>query len=213
MDTKVCRTCKIEKPIDCFGRLAASKDGYRNTCKDCRREEYLKNADVNKKRSNDNYYKNHEQNKGRQRAYNRTRVEKQREYMKVYYESHKNEIKENVRKNALKRKHEDVGYKLLCNYRTRIYKAVKGIEKSKKTRALIGCSIEELKQHLENQFKDGMSWENYGEWHVDHIRPCSTFNLLNESEMRECFNYKNLQPLWAEENLLKSDKYEWGNDL
>ena len=71
---------------------------------------------------------------------------------------------------------------------------------------LIGCSVEELKQHLESQFRDGMSWENYGTtWHIDHIIPCTAFDMTDEEQQRTCFNYKNLQPLLAEENLLKND--------
>lgn len=68
---------------------------------------------------------------------------------------------------------------------------------------LIGCSIEQLKQHLEKQFKLGMSWFNYGKWHVDHIKPCASFDLTDIEQQKQCFNYTNLQPLWAEENLVK----------
>ena len=71
---------------------------------------------------------------------------------------------------------------------------------------LIGCSISDLVKHLENQFIEGMSWKNYGKWHIDHIRPCASFNLLNEDEQRACFHYSNLQPLWAIDNLKKKDK-------
>tara|TARA_R110000751_G_scaffold131998_3_gene234420 strand:- start:438 stop:656 length:219 start_codon:yes stop_codon:yes gene_type:complete len=69
--------------------------------------------------------------------------------------------------------------------------------------------------HLEDQFQDGMSWENYGRpngdylegWHIDHIKPCALFNLEDASQQKECFHYTNLQPLWAEDNLSKGDKY------
>ena len=85
--------------------------------------------------------------------------------------------------------------------------ALKNFKKSKSTETLVGCSFEDLKAHLESQFKDGMNWENYGQWHVDHIRPCVSFDLAKKSEQLECFHYTNLQPLWAEENIKKSDKY------
>jgi hypothetical protein len=71
---------------------------------------------------------------------------------------------------------------------------------------LIGCNIEQLKQHLQNQFKLGMSWDNHGKWHIDHIRPCASFDLSKPEEQRKCFHYTNLQPLWAEENISKKDK-------
>jgi len=68
---------------------------------------------------------------------------------------------------------------------------------------LIGCSAEELVAHLEAQFTEGMTWENYGEWHVDHVRPCASFDLTDPAQQRQCFHHTNLQPLWAEENLTK----------
>ena len=61
--------------------------------------------------------------------------------------------------------------------------------------------------HLEKQFKPGMTLDNYGEWHIDHIKPITKFDLKNENELRKCFHYKNLQPLWAIENIKKGDKY------
>ncbi len=79
----------------------------------------------------------------------------------------------------------------------------KGINKAKKTIKLLDCTIPELKKYLEKQFKKGMTWNNYGKWHVDHIRPCCKFDLSKPEEQLKCFNYTNLQPLWAEENLRK----------
>ena len=64
-----------------------------------------------------------------------------------------------------------------------------------------------LKEYLEKQFEKGMSWKNYGEWHIDHIKPCASFSLINEEEQKECFHYTNLRPLWAEENLSRPKKY------
>jgi len=61
----------------------------------------------------------------------------------------------------------------------------------------------ELRLHLERQFKDGISWDNYGEWHIDHIRPCAKFDLSKPEEQRACFHYTNLQPLWEKENVSK----------
>jgi hypothetical protein len=71
----------------------------------------------------------------------------------------------------------------------------------------IGCSIEHLKDYLQSKFENGMTWENYGKWHIDHIRPCASFDLTDIEQQKICFNYKNLQPLWAEDNFKKSDKW------
>ena len=90
--------------------------------------------------------------------------------------------------------------------RSRIYHVLKGINKSETTMKLIGCNIKFLQEYLEKKFKEGMTWKNYGKWHIDHIRPCASFDLSKHEEQKKCFNYKNLQPLWAKENLKKGKK-------
>lgn len=77
--------------------------------------------------------------------------------------------------------------------------------KAGKTAKLLGCSIPELREHLEAQFREGMSWKNYGQfgWHIDHIKPCSSFDLSDPAQQYLCFHYTNLQPLWWFENLAK----------
>jgi hypothetical protein len=71
---------------------------------------------------------------------------------------------------------------------------------------LIGCSVPQLRKHLEAQFTEGMTWDNHGEWHIDHIKPCASFDLTDAEQQLECFNYTNLQPLWASDNLSKGAK-------
>jgi len=100
----------------------------------------------------------------------------------------------------------DLIFKLKDSLRHRIYLALKGISKSKRTMELLGCSIEQLKQHLKIKFTKGMSFKNYGKWHIDHVVPCASFDLSNPEEQHKCFNFKNLQPLWAKDNLEKRDK-------
>jgi len=69
---------------------------------------------------------------------------------------------------------------------------------------LIGCEVYELMNHIELQFLDGMNWDNRSEWHIDHIIPCALFDLSDIEEQKACFNWENLQPLWAYDNLSKS---------
>jgi hypothetical protein len=73
----------------------------------------------------------------------------------------------------------------------------------------LGCSIEELKTHLESKFQPGMSWDNYGTkgWHIDHIKPLALFNLADSNELKKACHYTNLQPLWWQDNLHKGAKY------
>jgi hypothetical protein len=107
------------------------------------------------------------------------------------------------------RKKTDIGFKILENARSRLSFAFKRaiVKKNIKTMDLIGTSMSNLIIHLEKQFKPGMTLDNYGEWHIDHIKPITKFDLKNENELRKCFHYKNLQPLWAIENIKKGDKY------
>ena len=89
--------------------------------------------------------------------------------------------------------------------RERIRIALKGNPKSARITELLGCSIAELRSHLETQFQDGMSWNNHEQfgWHIDHIKPCASFDLSDPQQQRQCFHYTNLQPLWWLENLKK----------
>lgn len=110
---------------------------------------------------------------------------------------------------AKNRRATDPVYKLKCNIRKLIGNSLfkKGFKKNTKTNIILGCSYEQFIIHLENQFTDGMQWDNYGEWHIDHIIPLAT--ALTESDIITLNYYTNLQPLWATDNLAKSDKLDW----
>lgn len=97
----------------------------------------------------------------------------------------------------------NINLRLSIRLRSRLYDAFKGIRKSTHTMELLGCSIKELKQHLESQFQLGMTWDNYGKWHLDHIRPLASFDLAQPSQQRLACHWTNLQPLWAIDNLRK----------
>lgn len=71
---------------------------------------------------------------------------------------------------------------------------------------LLGCSIEDFKLHIQSQFTKGMAWNNYGDWHIDHILPCASFDLQNENHRKMCFHYSNMRPLWKIENQMKGDR-------
>jgi hypothetical protein len=110
------------------------------------------------------------------------------------------------------RREADPTFKLRMNLRHRIWCALRASSTNKQNgvQELIGCTIAKLRQHLEAQFIDGMSWENYGKhgWHVDHIRPCASFDLTDPEQQRQCFHYSNLQPLWAADNIRKGAKWQ-----
>jgi len=140
------------------------------------------------------------------KRYYRKHKEKILKKVKEYYRKHRNQRMKYDNLYRKNRKRKDINFKILCNLRIRICDAIRNHIKSKSTKKLIGCSVEQLKQHLESQFKPGMSWSNYGKWHIDHIRPCVSFDLSKPEEQRKCFHYTNLQPLWAKDNLSKGSK-------
>ena len=205
---KRCCKCKQVKPITEFGKLSKAKDGLKYDCKECRSKQYQDHSEIAKARSRKRYRNNKEEISQKNKEYKAKRAEWYREYTRQYYAENKETIKENVKQNHYNRIQNDPGYKLLYRCRKRIYEAVKNNRKAARTQELIGCTTEQLLGHLESQFKEGMTWNNYGEWHIDHIKPCALFDFTKEEEQRECFHYTNLQPLWAKENMEKSDKYE-----
>ena len=95
------------------------------------------------------------------------------------------------------------------NYLNHVLRKEK-IAKEERTRSYVGCSFKKLRNHIEKQFKPGMSWENRAEWHIDHITPVSyfvkNFDFTDIKIQKKCFHYTNLQPLWAYENLRKGSK-------
>ena len=103
----------------------------------------------------------------------------------------------------------DPAFKLEKTLRCRLYHALKNQKADKKfrTKQLTGCEFKFLKGYLEGKFTEGMTWENHGTWHIDHKRPCCSFNLLNDDDQKQCFHYTNLQPLWAKDNLMKGGKF------
>lgn len=109
-----------------------------------------------------------------------------------------------------KRMMSDPEYRVKKNLRGRIYVALKRGVKSASTMKLLGCTIDEFIKHFEGLFNDGMSWSAYmnGKIHIDHIRPCATFDLTKEENQKACFHYKNLQPLWKLDNLKKGKKWQ-----
>ena len=179
---KVCTCCKQEKLIEFFPKNKSSKDGYYRLCKNCSNTEGKKYYVINKLELN------------KRRA----------TYWKHYKQSHKT-----VRNNRdNERRKIDPGFRLTNNMRNRIRLALLNNVKCERTPGLLGCTYENLKSYLENKFVTGMNWKNYGKfgWHIDHIKPCASFDLTKSAEQKQCFHYTNLQPLWATDNLKKGAK-------
>lgn len=128
--------------------------------------------------------------------------EKSLEYGRANYAKHK----EKVIAHKKKRYQTEPEFKLRHNLRNRLNCALKRNYKSGSAVRDLGCSISELKVYLESRFTNGMTWENYGEWEIDHIIPLSSFSLSNREQFLKACHYTNLQPLWWIDNNLKSNK-------
>jgi hypothetical protein len=183
---------------------------------------YIKNKERILLRCKKNYIKNKERilKKGMEYYQKNKKIinKRKRNYQKLYCSRNKEKILKWAKKARMKRRDKfnkyirnrlktDINFKLRKTIRARIRLALKNDKKRSKTLKLLGVNnIITAKKHLEKLFKPRMTWKNHGKWHIDHIIPCSSFDLTKASEQRECFHYTNLQPLWASENLAKGSK-------
>ncbi|HUS49931.1 MAG TPA: hypothetical protein VMZ91_07180, partial [Candidatus Paceibacterota bacterium] len=165
-------------------------------------KEYSKQYKKENVEYNSDYYQN---NKDRIKECS----EKYRKDNKEYYKKYGREYKKNRRK-------VDCIYKLNCSLSISIGSSLRfmGISKNRRHwEDLVGYTKEELKDHLEKQFEKGMTWDNHGEWHIDHIIPKSFFKYssTDDTEFKYCWSFNNLQPLWAKDNLRKNKKVKYYN--
>jgi hypothetical protein len=152
--------------------------------------------------------------KDKKRKIHKDWAEKHGEYLKDYHRQWREKnidkwkkIKRNYEKT---RKSNDPIYKLIGNFRTAMYTVLKenNLTKNNHYFEILGYTQMELVNHLEKLFNNGMTWENYGEWHVDHKLPITSFNFndINDDEFKKCWSLGNLQPMWGSENISKSNK-------
>jgi len=138
---------------------------------------------------------------------NRTpeRQEELREYARQWLDNGGREWRQNYEKQL---RDEDPQRAIAVRLRNMVGARI--TRKSAVSLELIGCTVPELMAHLESQFLPGMNWENRHEWHIDHIRPCDSFDLTDPAQQQECFHWSNLQPLWAADNIRKGASLDWG---
>jgi len=136
--------------------------------------------------------------------------EHRKQYLKEYREKNIEKIREVKRNYEKHRKDTDPIYKLISNFRTAIYQVLKenNVDKNGHYFEVLKYTPEELINHLEKQFTDGMTWDNYGQWHVDHVIPISVHDIheIGDDEFMRCWSLSNLQPMWGDENIRKSNK-------
>lgn len=210
MKTKKCNVCKTNLSLDKFYNNKNSKDNLDNKCKTCSkayREKY-------KERNSKKIKAWHKENKEDLQKYYKQRYQKNKEYYKKVAKKNKEKIKVQAKGRYKKKYKNNLQYTLGLSLRNRIKNAIKNNFKYGSTLELLGGPIDKIKKHLQSQFKPEMNWENYGDiWEIDHILPCSSFDLTDEEQQKICFHYSNLQPLFKTTEIAESFGYvnEIGN--
>ena len=177
---KTCSKCETPKEVGEFNKRAASPDGRQPICRQCQR-------------AKDTVYSrdNSEKKSARATAWIKENPERFRATRKAYQ----------------KRKTQtDPNYRLARLLRSRLYNALQGRFKAGSAVDSLGCTVPELRDHLEKQFQPGMTWENYGKWHIDHAKALVTFDLTDAGQFAQACHYTNLRPLWATENIVLGGK-------
>jgi hypothetical protein len=154
-------------------------------------------------------YQSREDVKIRKRIYLREYAKKNRDKesakTKRWRLKHKEKWNAYVREHIRRKRKTNINFLIMERLRSRL-KDIFRHSRSGMAIKFLGCSLVDFKKYLESKFEKGMSWSNKGEWHIDHIIPCNSFDLTKEEEAEKCFHYTNLQPLWALDNLRKGSK-------
>ena len=175
---KRCPSCGNVKEIAQFGKDSGKPNGLTSNCKPCT---ILHNS-----------------------------TPQRLEYQQQYRLSHRAEALAYNKIYVPRRKREDIQYKITCNLRSRLRKAIRKKYQSGKSIEELGCSMEYFIRYIESLWQPGMSWDNWSHsgWHLDHVRPLSSFDLTDPEQVKAACHYTNIQPLWAADNLKKGGNYK-----
>lgn len=192
---KACSSCREVLGYEEFSPDIRKTDGLQSACKRCGRE-----------RRRLYYAANRDACLGAMRRYQKDHSKKISSRKAKHYQKNKASIRARHRRYMRERLASDPTFRLAHLLRDRLRKALRGQYKTGSAVRDLGCSIPELRAHLESQFTDGMSWERRSEIHIDHIRPLASFDLTDRAQFLEACHYTNLRPLWAADNIAKKDK-------
>lgn len=205
MSDKTCTKCNCVFPAttEYFHKNGRQKDGLRTWCKICVQNNHL----INKKERNLKNRIRHHSNRNDKILKSKEWRQKNPNHYKQYYEKNKSQIFQKRKIYRNERYKKDLKFKLCCNLRSSLHRILVD-KKDNKALELLGCTIEQFKQHIESLWQDGMSWENWSKhgWHIDHIYPLSKIDPNNREELAKVCHYSNLQPLWAKENISKGNR-------
>ena len=182
---KSCSSCQTNKASSQFYKDLSKVDGVSSRCKDCTKSALKRWAENNPEKAKESCRTS--KNRLRKLPHNRIKINA--------YTRNKKKV--------------DLNFKISENLRSRLYHALKGKIKTGSAITNLGCTVAELKFHLESLFQEGMAWDNYGRdgWWIDHIVPLSAFGLTDPEQIKKACHYTNLQPLWAKDNMSKGGIY------
>jgi len=210
---KVCnRKFKAQWAIENADRVKEANlrwyEANQDIIKEKRIKEYSSNGDKIRRNKKQHYCSNKQRFRELHKKYYNSNIERIKDYRRKYYEENKEYLKKlsaNISKERIKR---DLNFKLCVSLRSRLNNAIKKGQKNGSAIRDLGCTIEELKLHLESQFQPGMTWDNWSRdgWHIDHVVPLSSFDLTDREQFLKACHYTNLRPLWAKENLSKGNR-------
>jgi hypothetical protein len=195
--TKTCPKCGGRKDYSEFFKSSIRKDGMSCWCKACEKVKRKTTYENSKGKVLEQSRKYYEDNKDRKRASN-----------KAWIAAHPDRMKELMRRHAAKKYKESIEYRLSRCMSSIIYRCLQGGKGYKTWLGFVDYTPKQLKEHLERQFVKGMSWDNFGEWEIDHTIPKSVFHFSSphDIDFKRCWSLSNLKPMWKRENIIKSNK-------
>lgn len=211
--TKICTKCGIEKTLNEFYPHAGCRFARGSACKSCeskRTKKWVKeNPEKQQKRTRKWYKQNFEKEQKRSQRWYQANLSRKRKTTQQWRKNNPEKCKIALRKSQAKRRSTLKG-KLNSNIGCAISRSLKGNKNNRHWEDIVGYTLKQLKIHIEKLFTKGMTWLNYGKWHIDHKTPISAFNFTKPEhrDFLRCWALDNLQPLWAHGNLTKQDKLD-----
>jgi len=228
-DLAFCTKCKVPKDCSEFNKDRSKGNGLKSACRECTKGMYKKwssseeGQSYKKEYDKKRFSEHRESELLRSKNWRDKNLEHHRSQVSAWKEKNPDKVKaterrrleDPVRRSARnawyrKKRREDMNFRIAGSLRSRLRAATHAQLKGKSPKQgsaieSLGCSMKEFLLHLSSQFQQGMSWENYDEWHIDHIQPLSGFDLSDPVQVKKVCHYSNLQPLWAEDNLKKGE--------
>jgi hypothetical protein len=209
--SKICSKCGEEKPLLEFHKALDCKFGVRAHCKVCARRDannyHHNNRDRVTARMRARRLESPEQSRAYFRAWQHANKSKRAAYKRAWIERYPERYRASVRASHERRKAVPQ-HRLEAAIRSGVHKRLKGQRPSRRTFDMLGYAVEELMAHLERQFLPKMTWANFGEWHIDHIVPLSSFDYEtpDDPDFRRAWALPNLRPMWGRDNIAKGAK-------